>query len=81
MKLRAEESQNPVMRQVSFASSVHHKGPVSQGMVLNVRDIARAPRITIDEPQVDLRSDDRSMLAFSWCHTHSTGHKLLIAPA
>ncbi len=40
--------------QVVFPSSVHHKGPVSQGMVLNVRDIAQAPRITIDEPQVTL---------------------------
>ena len=35
-----------------FPSSVHHKGPISQGMVLNLRDIAQAPQITIDEPQV-----------------------------
>jgi len=39
--------------QVVFCSSVHHKGPVHEGMMLNVRDIAQAPRITIDEPQVE----------------------------
>ncbi len=27
-------------------------GRISQGMVMNTRDIAEAPRITIDEPQV-----------------------------
>ena len=54
--------------QVVYPSSVHHKGPVEQGMVLNVRDIAKAPRITIDEPQ----ARPAPCSCFHGCQTHST---------